>query len=42
MLKKVAFVFVTFAFLGVMLFVGLVGILQLLEVLQIIDDNPAI
>jgi hypothetical protein len=40
MLKKVAFVFVTFVFLGVMLFVGLVGILQLLEVLQIIDDNP--
>ena len=41
MFKKVTFAFVTFIFLGVMLFVGLVGILQLLEVLQLIDDNPA-
>lgn len=42
MLKKIGFAFATFVFLGVMLFVGLVGILELLEVLQLIDDNPII
>lgn len=42
MLKKIGFAVATFVIFGVMLFVGLVGILELLEVLQLIDDNPII
>ena len=42
MFRTVVFVFVTFVLAGVMLFVGLVGFLELLEILQIIDENPAI
>ena len=42
MFRTVMFVFVTFVLAGVMLFVGLAGFLELLEILQIIDENPAI